>query len=130
MNSPEKFAVSLISLALLRKGYVTSKEVLLSSDEHADILAIRGANDKAEEKFAVEVRCLPGRDAIPEELDRLRMRFAEEFGVTTYLAFFIDKDDLLIVDDELRKRMRFIDEEVHLQTMPSKVLASNLGGST
>lgn len=123
MNSPEKFAISLVSLALLRKGYVTSSEVQLSSNERADILAVRD-DGQDQERFVVEVECVTGRDSIPEELDGCRKRLSNAFGLATYLAFFIDKEDILIVDEELHKRMRFIDEEVRLETIPRKVLAS------
>lgn len=124
MNNPEKFATSLVSLALVRSGYATSKEVRRGGEIRADILAVSENNDTEAETFVVEVKAIRDRHSIPERLDVLRERYRSVFGVTVYLAFFVDSDDLLIVDDELRKRMRFSDEEIRLEAIPRKVLAS------
>ncbi|NYE64142.1 hypothetical protein FHW58_005377 [Duganella sp. 1224] len=114
MDSPEKFATSLISLALVRKGYTTSKEIRYGNGLRADLFAVGKIGD-VEENFVVEVRAIPDHRSTPPKPDALRARYKAAFGVTVYLAFFVDKEDLLIVDDQLQKRMRFSDEQIRLE---------------
>jgi hypothetical protein len=124
MNNSEKFAVSLVSLALARNRYVTSKNVQLSHVACADILAVRGSDDTDDERFAVQVKALPDRDAVPRAIKVWGNIVSDLFGLTTYLAFFIENENILLVDDELRNRMRFTDEEVRLETIARRVLAT------
>jgi hypothetical protein len=129
INSPERFAISLVSLALARQGYTTTKEIRYGKSLHADILAVKEI-DNIEETFIVEVKAVSSLKLIPEDIDVLREQNSTSFGVTVYFAFFIDRDSLLIVDDELEKRMRFFDDEIRLESFSSKALLPRRGLAT
>ncbi|WP_296000174.1 hypothetical protein [Rugamonas sp.] len=125
MNSPEKFATSLVSLALVRKGYVTSKDVPYRDQFRADILAVGKDQDKREETFIVEVKAIRGRQFAPEQVDILREQYRSDFDIPVYFALFIDSDSVLMVDDELHKRMLFSDEEIRLEVIPQEIVAAD-----
>jgi hypothetical protein len=118
MSHSKKFATSLVSLALVRNGYSTSTEFKYVGNLCADILAVGEHQGAQPETFIVEIMAVRDRASIPEPLEVFRQKYSTLFGVTVYLAFFVDSDDLLIVDDELRKRMRFNDAEVRLEVIP------------
>lgn len=114
MSLSYKFAVSLVSLALLKHGYRTYKNVPPGFGAETDLLAVGHG-----EKFAVEISVLTHRGAIPRSLEQLRNRCENEFGATTYFAFLVERDTRLLVDPELHKRMLFSDEEVMLEELQS-----------
>lgn len=126
MNSPEKFATALVSLALVRNGYSTYKDVPYGGPHHADILAIRTLGATEEERFVVVVRALRDRSTMPGQLDNLRDQYCSELEHTIYFAFLIDSEALLLVDAELLDRMRFIDEEISIDVIPAEALASGV----
>lgn len=121
MNNAESFATSLVSLALVRSGYATSKHVRYGDSLRADILAVRDVHAQPAEAFVVQVKAIRDRHAVPARLDELRTEYAVRFGMSVYLAFFADSDQLLLVDPELGRRMRFSDEEVRLEAIAQDV---------
>jgi hypothetical protein len=126
-NNSEKFATSLISLALVRNGYETFKDVPGGGEHRTAILVVgKGAEKKTEETFIVEVKVIRDENSIPRQLDNLRDQYRSALANTVYLAFFIDSEGRLIVDDALCQRMRFVDDEIRLETLPriSSVAAS------
>lgn len=112
MTISDRFAVSLVSLALLKRGYRTYKNVPPGIGAEADLLAVGHG-----EKFAVEISVLAHEEAIPHALEHRRKQCEGEFGVPTYFAFLVDRDTRLLVDPELHKRMLFSDEEVTLDEL-------------
>lgn len=124
MNSPEKFAASLVALALVRNGYSTYKDAPVDGHLRADVLVVRPSGTQAEDSFIVEVKAVRGRAAIPRRLEDLRTHYRTAFGQTVFLAFFVDTENVLIVDAELSERMRFADEEVRLDVLPASALAA------
>ena len=120
MTISDKFAVSLVSLALLKNGYRTYKGVPPGSGAEADILVVGKG-----EKFAVEVRVLNHHEPIPDLLEKLRSQLQAELGATTYFAFLVDQETRLLVDVELRKRMHFHDEKISLEELPIAVMATS-----
>jgi len=122
-KNAEQFAISLISLALVRNGYRTCNEVEVEGSARADILAALG--DETGERFVVEVKAIRDRRSLPQQLDSLREKYRSLFGVSAFLAFFIDQDDLLLVDEQLEKRMRFSDDEVSLEVIGQEAFAAD-----
>lgn len=113
MNISEKFAESLVSLGLSRRGYKTYASVPPGMGEEADILAVGQG-----EKFAVQVKVLKSRHLIPKQLECERLKYKEAFGTPTYFAFLVDDETLLLVDAALRQRMQFRDNQVSLEDLP------------
>lgn len=126
MNSPEKFATALVSLALVRNGYSTYKDVPCGGGYRADILAIRAIGGKEEERFAVEVKALRDRSTIPMQLDKLRDQYRSKLEHTVYFAFLIDNEAMLLVDPELHNRLRFIDDEISIGVIPVEAMESGV----
>lgn len=126
MRSPEKFATSLVSLALVRNGYITYKDVPCGGRFSADILATRMRSDNKEETFVVAIKALRDRDAIPGQLDRLRDDYRSACAHAVFFAFLIDSEEVLLVDPELHERMRFLDEDISLEVISGESIASGL----
>lgn len=126
MRSPEKFATSLVSLALVRNGYLTYKDVPCGGHLSADILATRTQGDNQEETFVVEVKALRDRGAVPVQLERLRDEYRSAFAHTVFFAFLIDSEEVLLVDPELHERMRFLDDDISLEVISGEAMASGL----
>jgi hypothetical protein len=120
MTISDKFAVSLVSLALLKKGYSTYKGVPPGMGAEADILVVGNG-----ERFAVEVKVLDHIKAMPRRLEELREQLQTELGATTYFAFLVDQETRLLVDRELLKRMHFHDKEVRLEELPMAIEATS-----
>ncbi|MYM68777.1 hypothetical protein GTP45_18330 [Pseudoduganella sp. FT55W] len=116
MDIPHNFAVSLVSLALVRNGYRTYKDVPPGMGEEADILAVGNG-----EKFAVQVSVLKSHSAIPAQLERQRAACEAAFGTPTYFAFLADGETLLLVGAALHQRMRFRDNDVRLDEIPGHI---------
>ena len=113
MNHSEKFAVSLMSLALARNGYRSYEGVPPGVGPVADMLVVgRG------ERFAVQVRAVAGRSALPEQLESLRNEYQRKFDAPTYFAFLSDDETRLWVDTALLSRMRYQDDEVCIEALP------------
>lgn len=119
MSNAEKFATSLVALALVRNGYEIIKDIPGRVRDGVAILAVGNvAGDiSSEETFAVAIKVVRGQNAVPVHLDDLRAKHRSPFARTVYFAFFVDKEKLLIVDDELHQRMRFHDEEIRLEAL-------------
>ena len=119
MSNAEKFAASLVALALVRNGYETIKEIPGNSSHSPAILVAGSAAGKtnAEETFAVVIKVIHGQDAIPVRLDDLRTQHRSPFASTVYFAFFIDREGRLVVEEALCQRMRFRDEEIQLEAL-------------
>ena len=126
MRSPEKFATSLVLLALVRNGYITYKDVPCRGRFSADILATRMRGDNEEETFVVEVKALRDRGTIPGQLERLRDEYRLAFMHTVFFAFLIDSEEVLLVDPELHERMRFLDDGIRLEVISGESVASGL----
>lgn len=124
MSNAEKFATSLVALALVRNGYEIIKDIPDHGRDGVAILAVGNVEGKinSEETFAVAIKVVRGQNAIPVHLDELRAQHRSPFARTVYFAFFVDKEKLLIVDDELQQRMRFRDEEIRLEALSGMLM--------
>ena len=121
MTISDKFAVSLVSLALLKNGYRTYTGVPPGTGAEADILVVGNG-----EKFAVEVNVLNHIAAMPRQLEQVRAQLQTALGATTYFAFLVDQETRLLVDRELLKRMHFHDKEVSLEELPLAIEATSI----
>jgi len=117
LNAPEFFATSLVSLALIRKGYTATKDVVLPNGCEADLIATRSDPELGDTLFVVEVKAVADERRIPEGIEKIREAYARKFGIKAHVAYFIDSSDTLIVDDELAQEMSFSDPDVTLKTI-------------
>lgn len=112
MNHSEKFAISLISLALARNGYRSYEGVPPGVGAVADLLVVGKG-----ERFAVQVKAVAGRSALPEQLESLRREYQSKFDVPTFFAFLSNDETSLWLDTALRRRMRYQDDEVQMEEL-------------
>ncbi|MRW94625.1 hypothetical protein GJ699_32125 [Duganella sp. FT80W] len=120
MDLAKQLATSTVMLALARNGYFAYQDTPLGADLIADVFAARKSDTDTEERFVVEVKSAGNWTAIPMKIENLRQKRQRAFQHTVYFSFFIERECLLMVDDELRKRMRFVDDQITLEVFPSK----------
>lgn len=126
MDPSKQFAISVVKLALSRNGYYTYEDAPIGAGLLADIFAARKIG-AIEERIVVEVKTLPNHFAIPARLENQRRQLRAKFQYEVYFAFFIESEDLLMVDAELCKRMQFRDDAIQLEVLPVKIAAVTSG---
>ena len=119
MSNAEKFATSLVSLAVARNGYETIRDFTGSGEQPPIILVAGNARGKKNfnETFAVEIKVIRDPKNISRQLKDLKAQHLPSFADAVYFAFFIDNQKLLLVEEALRQRMRFRDDEIRLETL-------------
>jgi hypothetical protein len=120
MDPPKQFAISVVMVALSRNGYYTYKDAPIGAGLLADVFAAKKIG-AAEERIVVEVKTLRNRLAIPARLENQRRQLRARFQHEVYFAFFVESEDLLIVDEELCKRMQFREDKIRLEELPAAV---------
>ncbi len=112
----EKFATSLISLALIRNGYQTQMEVRLGQNSMADLVAMKPTVENEEQEvFAVEVKWVSSLEkGLTSDLMHWRDETSKRIGMPLYMAFVMGDGSSLKVEDELKKRMLFSSEELEV----------------
>jgi hypothetical protein len=121
MDLDKRLAISMVMVSLSRNGYYTYEDVPMGAGLLADIFAARKSDAGKEDRIVVEVKAIPSRTSIPSRLESKRLKLREKFGHPVYYAFFIENQDLLIVDAELQQRMRFRDDKIRLEVLPAKM---------
>jgi hypothetical protein len=121
MDLDKRLAISMVMVSLSRNGYYTYEDAPMGAGLLADIFAARKSDAGKEDRIVVEVKAIPSRASIPLRLESKRLKLREKFGHPVYYAFFIENQDLLIVDAELQQRMRFRDDKIRLEVLPAKM---------
>ena len=114
----DEFAISLISLALIRNGYQIQKEVRFPGDIVADLVARKStAENKEEEVFAVEAKWMKSLgDNYPSNLVAQIDEISQRIGMPVYLAFVQGDGSSVKVDCNLKERMLYSKDDLDIST--------------
>jgi hypothetical protein len=112
LQDPEQFAISLISLTLIRNDYFTQKNVNFGAGLCADIVARKRNEAGISQAFVVMVKWFANKADIEQQLTEARAELEAEFGMPVYFACVINDGYQLVVDAALNKKMLYSPEEI------------------
>jgi hypothetical protein len=108
----EQFAISLISLMLIRNDHFTQKNVRFDAGLVADIVARKHDDAGTPQNFVVIVKWFASSKDIDKELTAARSELEEKFGMTVYFACVISDGYHLVVDAPLNEKMLYSPDEI------------------
>lgn len=111
-----EFAVSLMSLTLIRNGYITQKNARFGKGVVIDIFAQKPSDDEA---FAVEVKWVSNSQT---EMDCKRLKdmtshLEETIGIPVYSAVVIGDGSRIMADKALIDKMLYEKTEVEVSCL-------------
>ncbi len=115
----ELFAMSILSLTLIRNGYAIQKEKKLGGGLRADIVAEKINDDGLNDTFAVEIGWTAEDPVFATDLEDKRERLSASFGLPVYFAYVIGDGSKMYADYELVNKMLYSADEVEVIEIPS-----------